>query len=271
MEAIESESYSHLRLSKTQEKKRRRRKYPNVFFKKELVALFDNYEEPKTMIGAFLAFFCALRISEIAKLKWKDLDLVENRLKVIDGKNHKDGFVPISSVIIPILKKWQMMNPDEEYFLPEKDHNKEHTSDGWLLKSLKKSLKRAGLEIETEANAAGLIQHQYKFHTLRHSRCTHLLSNGVPVQKVQRFMRHDKIDTTLTYTWILDTELNHMVETTDKPSTDYFELPEQTKVQQNMTVAQNAPDAIDLAKKRLVCGEITVKEYTKMIGAMAEK
>lgn len=57
MEAIKSDYNPHLKLSKTQMTKRRRRKYPNVFFKKELVKVFDNYEDPKNMIGGFLAFF----------------------------------------------------------------------------------------------------------------------------------------------------------------------------------------------------------------------
>lgn len=216
-------------------------------------------------MGVFWHFFCALRVSEIAKIKWQHIDLEAQRLKVVDGKNHKDGFVPISSVIIPILKKWRLMNSEEEYFLPEKDYNKPHTSSSGLLKALKKSLKKADMNIVTEKNAAGKEQHQYKFHTLRHSRCTHLLSNGVPVQKVQRFMRHDKIDTTLTYTWILDTELNKMVETTDKPSYEgILDLPEQNNV-----VIHNAPDAMELAKKRLACGEITVKEYRQIMAAFS--
>ena len=41
-------------MSKTQEKKRRRRKYPNVFFKKEITDVFDNIDNPKTMMGALM-------------------------------------------------------------------------------------------------------------------------------------------------------------------------------------------------------------------------
>ena len=251
-------------LTKTQETKRRRRKFPNVFFKKELVAVFKEIDDPKTMIGAFLAFFCALRNSEVCKLKWMDIDLEQRRLKVVDGKNHKDGYVPISSVCIPVLQKWRAINQDEEYFLPSQDYLRLHESTNGLLKAFKRGLVKAGLEIRTEQTEGGRYQHQYKFHTLRHSRCTHLLSNGIPIQKVQHFMRHDKIDTTLVYTWILDVELNSMVEIVDRPSArEQFSFPEKE------VVVHKTEDALDIAKKRLAYGEISPKEYHKLVEALA--
>ena len=249
-------------LTKTQETKRRRKKFPNVFFKKELGRVFDSIEEARTIMGAFLTFFCALRISEVCKLKWVDIDLENNRLKVVDGKCHKDGFVPISSVCIPILKKWKEMNETEEYFLPRQNYSSADYSTSTLMDSFRKALKKADLNVVTETKTNGYKLHQYKFHTLRHSRCTHLLSNGVPIQKVQHFMRHDKMDTTLVYTWILDVELNKMVEDVDSPRRREINLPEQNIVTQK-------EDALDIAKKRLAYGEISPKEYHKLVEALA--
>jgi len=252
-------------LSKNQQKKRRRRKYPNVFFKNELVKVFEEIDNPKTMVAAFLTFFCALRISEVCDLKWQDLNLEECRLKVVDGKNHKDGFIPISPLAIPILKKWQEMNPNEEYFLPSEKYKTGNYQSAALLKDYKKALRKAGLEIPTEKNAAGMQQHQYKYHTLRHSRCTHLLSNGVPVEKVQKFMRHDDLETTMTYTWILDKEMNKAVEQADIGVFEY-ETPRSTS--SSPTQEQTKINPLDIAQKRLACGEITIKEYQKLARAL---
>jgi len=252
-------------MTKTQETKRRRRKYPNVFFKKELEKLFDNIDSPRTMIASFLTFFCALRISEVCKLQWRDIDLQECRLKVIDGKNHKDGFIPLSPLVIPILKKWRDMNPNETYFLPTDRYKTGHYQSSSLFKDYKKVLNRAGLEIPTEKNKGGSQQHQYKYHTLRHSRCTHLLSNGVPVEKVQKFMRHDKIETTMTYTWILDKEMNKMVKEVD--TGNYDELISQTQTPQ--PIAQQKINPLEIAQRRLAYGEITLREYQKIARAFA--
>jgi integrase len=252
-------------LSKTQQKKRRRRKYPNVFFKKELVQVFESIDNPRTMIAAFLTFFCALRNSEVCKLEWKDIDLTEARLKVVDGKNHKDGFIPISPLAIPILKKWREINPNEQYFISSDMYKTGHYQSNSLLKDFKKALRRAGLEIPTEKNSAGMQQHQYKYHTLRHSRCTHLLSNGVPVEKVQKFMRHDDLETTMGYTWILDKEMNKMVAQADIHSFDVLAQPATQPVSEQVKV-----NPLELAQKRLACGEITLREYQKIARALAQ-
>lgn len=213
------------------------------------------------MIASFMTFFCALRNSEICKLEWKDIDLEEARLKVVDGKNHKDGFIPISPLAVPILKKWREMNPDEKYVLPSDNFQTGHYKSNSLLKDYKKALRRAGLCIPTEKNARGYQQHQYKFHTLRHSRCTHLLSNGVPVEKVQKFMRHDDLETTMGYTWILDKEMNKMVGQADISA---FEVLPETVARDKNHVEQAKANPLEIAQKRLAYGEISIKEYQKI-------
>lgn len=250
------------KLSKTQEKKRRRRKYPNVFFKNELTKVFDAIDNPRTMMAAFLTFFCALRISEVAKLEWKDINLEEKRLKVVDGKNHKDGFIPISPLVMPVLKKWREMNPSETYFLPSDKYKTGYYQSDSLLKDFKRALEKAGLDIPTEKNAIGRQQHQYKYHTLRHSRCTHLLSNGVPVEKVQKFMRHDDLETTMGYTWILDKEMNKAVEQADIGTIDEMQTTE------TQTIIQPKLNPLEIAQKRLATGEITIREYQKISRAL---
>lgn len=251
-------------MSKTQEIKKRRRKYPNVFFKKELTALFDAIDNPRTMVAAFLAFFCALRISEVCKIKWQDIDLKEKRLKVVDGKNHKDGFIPLSSLCIPILEKWKAINEGYEYVFPSYRNDSPFYCRHALLLDLRKYLEKAGLNIITEKTSSGHQQHQYKFHTLRHSRCTHLLSNGVPIEKVQKFMRHDEIDTTMTYTWILDKELNKMVEEADSGSSN---LPEEIGgfTSNNKIIIKQTEDPLTIAQKRFARGEISTREYKRII------
>ncbi len=258
-------------LSETQEKKRKRKRFPNVFFKKEIVAVFDNMDDLKTMMASFLTFFCALRISEVCKLKWQDIDLENKRLKVVDGKNHKDGFIPISSVCIAILRKWRQMNQESEYFLQGEAQGQPHLSSHALLERFKVALAKAKLDIPTEKKEGGSQQHQYKFHTLRHSRCTHLLNNGVPIQKVQHFMRHDKIETTMYYTWIMDTELHNMVEKVDTSSTNAYQerVLENNQVTQTQSIVkQEHNNPIEIAKRRLAFGEISPREFKRIVGIL---
>jgi integrase len=260
-------SFINQEMSKREGRRRKRRKYPNVFFKKNLIEVFENIDNVKTMTAAFLSFFCALRISEVCSLKWQNIDLNEKRLKVVDGKNHKDGFVPISSLCIPILEKWRAMNKGQEYVFPATKEGLKYYCPHALHVDFKKALARAGLHIPTEKMINGRQQHQYKFHTLRHSRCTHLLSNGIPIQKVQKFMRHDEVETTMVYTWILDQELNTMVEEADVNIMNNI-LPEDSHIPTQSKHIETIEDPISITKKRLARGEISIREYKRLVGTL---
>lgn len=73
-------------------------------------------------------------------------------------------------------------------------------------------------------------------------------------------MRHDKIETTMTYTWILDKEMNKMVKEVDMGSFD--ELTQPTNNHPAMPPQKINP--LEIAQKRLAYGEITIREYQKI-------
>jgi integrase len=245
-------------------KKKKGRNLPNVFYKKELVAVFNEIDDPKIIVAAFLTFFCALRNGEACSLKWKDIDLKNKRLKVVQGKGYKDGYVKISNKCIPILERWRAINADEEYFLPADSTKHKHMMPTALLRRFKTALKKADLDVPTHKNSAGNQQHQYKFHTLRHSRCTYLLSNGIPIHKVRNFMRHERIETTMRYTWITNIELDQMVEKADNP-----QMKTEHVVSHNGMITQPSlqpqADPMLVAKMRLVNGEITRRRFKELV------
>jgi hypothetical protein len=87
----------------------------------------------------------------------------------------------------------------------------------------------------------------------------------VPVEKVQKFMRHDDLETTMGYTWILDKEMNKMVAQADIHSFDVLAQPATQPVSEQVKV-----NPLELAQKRLACGEITLREYQKIARALAQ-
>ena len=50
--------------------------------KMHIYKLFDTINNPKIMMATLLALFCGLRIGELTKLRYEDIDLVKKQLKV---------------------------------------------------------------------------------------------------------------------------------------------------------------------------------------------
>jgi integrase/recombinase XerD len=53
-------------------------------------------------------------------------------------------------------------------------------------------------------------------HTLRHSRATHLLQNGMDVRQVQRFLGHANLETTMIYLHVVQSDMEDMIEQMDE-------------------------------------------------------
>ncbi len=164
-----------------------------------------------------------LRLGELLALKWKDMDFINNTLRVnksikrvtfIDKNGKRENkiieqtpktessnrTVPIPENIIKDLKKYKIKQ------LEIKLKNKEFYSDHDYIfcdefgnpldpkkipRNFKSILKKAGMR-------------DIKFHSLRHTYATRLFEAGVPIKTVQALMGHNDIATTMNiYTHVM--------------------------------------------------------------------
>jgi integrase/recombinase XerD len=56
---------------------------------------------------------------------------------------------------------------------------------------------------------AELMQKEIHLHTLRHSIATHLLQNGMKLERIKEFLGHSSLESTQIYTHFLETENNY--------------------------------------------------------------
>lgn len=149
----------------------------------DLRTLLDSIENPKHKLFLKFAYYSGCRVSEMINLKLKD------------GKKSKDGKEMIFSVIGKGNKERIIRTPLPMYeeilsvFQPSNFKNK----NKYLFYSPRnKEGKFSRQFIFDITNSKGGISP----HQLRHSRATHLVEKGVPINEVSELLGHSSIATT---------------------------------------------------------------------------
>lgn len=107
---------------------------PYIFTEQEIAAIFrsiDNWRQPyqshsnRSLVDPVLfrmLYGCGLRIMEALRLKIADVDLDENVLRICQGKNKKDRFVPIAESLAQRCRKFKstihFVSSPDDYFFP---------------------------------------------------------------------------------------------------------------------------------------------------------
>ena len=141
-----------------------------------------------------VALMTGMRSGEMYALKWSDVDLESNTISVTKQWTSKDGFeptktresrvVPISLELRTFLAELKLKNLslDSDFVLP---HLKEWTN-GEQAQVTKEFCRSLGIS-------------EIKFHDLRATFITNLLTQGVPLVTVMAIVGHRKISTTDVY------------------------------------------------------------------------
>jgi integrase/recombinase XerD len=136
-----------------------------------------------------LLYATGLRVSELINLKFSDINLEDNFLRII-GKGSKERLVPFGEkaknfINIYLSKRKPYTDPTGNVFISRLG-KKLSRVEFW--RQLKNIAKKAG------------INKNITPHTLRHSFATHLLAGGADIRFVQEMLGHASIATTQIYT-----------------------------------------------------------------------
>ncbi|MBU1976035.1 MAG: tyrosine-type recombinase/integrase [Nanoarchaeota archaeon] len=235
-----------------------KRKLPNIFNKKQLVALFEAIDDSQVFVGSLLALFCGLRISEVCNLKKQDVDLESEKVIVREGKGSKDRVVMLPSKIKPLLDKWFRLQKDIEYVICTSYGNKYATNI--LSQKFRIYLKKAGLNIKTFKTEVGQQRYAYSFHTLRHTYATYLLEKGVDLYYVQRSLGHVDIHTTQIYAYITNKDLQNKINMAFG----------KVKTGKRQSMIEQSIDPLQALKLRFAEGELSREEFGEKYEILVE-
>ena len=136
------------------------------------------------------AFFTGLRASEIARLRWRDVDLDRSRLYLYRQKNGREEALPLSQKAVHVLRGLKPEDgdalPDTFTFRSPSSHRTQRST-----RSFGTSLSKAFTAYRKKAG----IERPITFHGLRHGFCTTLAEAGKSGVLIQAAARHRSLST----------------------------------------------------------------------------
>ncbi len=132
-----------------------------------------------------LLYGAGLRVSEVAALDRRDVDLDERLVRVRQGKGRKERLVPFGPPAVSALRAWlAVAPPDQVALFTTVRHNR------CTARTLHRIVRDAGRQ-------HGIAD--VHPHMLRHSCATHLLGGGADLRAIQEQLGHATLSTTQRY------------------------------------------------------------------------
>lgn len=154
------------------------------------------------VIGAALRFelLTGLRLGEVRKLAWDDVDLQRGTVHIREPKGGKDAFLPLTPAVVDLLNQLDRDPANPFVFQGVMDVKRKRSGQIGI-----STAARRGREFAT---AAGLPRSFRANHGLRHSYASALASSGeVDLYTLQKLMTHKSPQMTQRYAHLRDETL----------------------------------------------------------------
>ncbi len=148
----------------------------------EMKKVFKAVKDTPLEVPIYLASMCGMRRSEIAALKWEDVDLEKERLTVRAATVHDTdrNLVRKGTKTIAGQRTIRIFTPVAE-LLRQQEHTSEYVADisiNLLTKNFPKILKKLKLP-------------HYRFHDLRHYAVSTMLTLNMPKKNIAEYVGHE--------------------------------------------------------------------------------
>jgi len=151
----------------------------------EIEALLKACEDSPSDIKAvvIVALNTGMRKGEILALRWKHIDTANNLVRIETSKNGQGRLVPMNEAVRNAISACSRGSPDPEDFVFRNRNGNPYRD---LREAFERALHRAGIT-------------GCRFHDLRHTCASHLVSNGVDILVVKELLGHKTLAMTQRY------------------------------------------------------------------------
>lgn len=170
---------------------KRAQRIPELLTREEVGRILGACANPKHRMLLETCYGCGLRVSELVRLRVRDIDGERGWVRIEQGKGAKDRLVSLSPVLLARLRRyWSLCRPAHWLFPTARDP-REHLSIS------------SAQRVFSRAKAHGGVEKVGGIHSLRHAYATHQLENGLAVHQLQRLLGHGNLQSTMRYVhWV---------------------------------------------------------------------
>jgi integrase/recombinase XerD len=178
-------------------------KLPDVLGPSSMKALIEGTANEKHRLAISMAYGCGLRVSELTRMKWTDLDFERGVLHIRKSKGAKERVVMIPASLGETLSAYRKHHQPITYVF-----------EGALAgKPLCKRTFQA--VFEKACGKAGIVR-RGGIHSLRHSFATHMLEAGTDLRFIQALLGHSSVKATERYTHVNAGSVARLVSPVDR-------------------------------------------------------
>lgn len=173
---------------------KREQRLPTVFGQNEIWNILNTVNTPQNKAYLTTVYSCGLRLTEALQLQVSDIDGDRMRIHVHRGKGAKDRYVPLPKSTLAILRNYWKHHCNPVWIFPRLGRS------GKEGPSAKTPMAKASVQGALRRVLAQLkIKKRASIHTLRHSYATHLLEAGVNIRRIQQYLGHSSLNSTMVY------------------------------------------------------------------------
>ena len=175
---------------------KREKLLPTILSDEETKQILGSLQNPKHQALLALTYSSGLRVSEVVKLKYSDLDRSRGVLHIRGAKGKKDRITLLSKKAMITLDIW-LQHPIFK--------QKENRFNGFLFPGQTPgshvSIRTAESIFKNALARSGILK-DVSIHSLRHAFATHLLERGLDLRTIQKLLGHASTKTTEIYTHV---------------------------------------------------------------------
>lgn len=173
---------------------KREQRLPAVLSLEEIRSILGAVRTPQNQAYLTIVYTCGLRLNEALNLQVSDIDSHRMRIHVHRGKGAKDRYVPLPEKTLHILRNYWATHRNPRWIFPRLGRSGKEgpaATTPMNKSSVQGALRRTLAQLN--------FKKRISIHTLRHSYATHLLEAGVNIRRIQQYLGHHSLNSTMVY------------------------------------------------------------------------